>query len=390
MAVLLAFTMLIAVLHAEAKVEEIVTLTPPRKIEEEEKKPIVKDFNKKEVDMENVVEDPMITKQRDDQNETPNDEEFNSMKGENMDNFSDKPFKGVASYDTIGAGGGGGGKFGGRHGGKRLKLAGGGGGGRDTEEAVMNALRWLARHQNADGSWGVTSHTTNCGQFHKIAWNGKCDPVKGDDKYGTGVTGLALLAFLGAGYTHQAAYVDEVTGINFADVVKKGLQYLIRIQDTSGRVGEETSKFMYNHLIGAFALCEAYGLTQSMNLREPAQKAVDYTVNAQNPGKAFRYTYRAGDNDSSVSGWAAQVYHSAEISGINFPRQQAMDGLLAWYDEATQKDGYALVGYQSAANAHLPGWRESSGKGGFLLLVLCYVCDVPVRRRQWGQLEALD
>lgn len=37
-----------------------------------------------------------------------------------------------------------------------------GGGGSNTEDAVLRALRWLARHQSEDGAWRVTGHTARC------------------------------------------------------------------------------------------------------------------------------------------------------------------------------------------------------------------------------------
>jgi len=44
-----------------------------------------------------------------------------------------------------------------------------------------------------------------------------------------------------------------------------------------------------------------------------------------------------------VSGWGAQVLKSAEIAGLNFPKD-AYKSVLAWYDEATEKS-YSYTGY---------------------------------------------
>src|SRR5262249_46828645 len=53
-----------------------------------------------------------------------------------------------------------------------------------------------------------------------------------------GDTGLALLAFLGAGYTHESAQFirDPKTGdkISFGEAVKKGFLYLIHKQEPDG------------------------------------------------------------------------------------------------------------------------------------------------------------
>jgi len=62
-------------------------------------------------------------------------------------------------------------------------------------------------------------------------------------------------------------------------------------------------------------------MTNASTLQIPAQKAVDFLVAAQNPGKGWRYTSRSGDNDTSVTGWAAMALKSAELSGLQFRRR---------------------------------------------------------------------
>jgi hypothetical protein len=180
------------------------------------------------------------------------------------------------------------------------------------------------------------------------------------------VTGLALLAFLGAGYTPQSREVWD--GIRVGDVVRKALQYLMDKQDPEGCIGgRTTSEYMYNHLIAALALSEAYGLTQSDRFRSAAQKAVDFTVAAQNPGRGWRYRYQAGENDSSCTGWAVMVLKSAEMSGLSFDRR-AYDGAMAWFESvlfqarAAGGTGGSVykAGYQTAEDApvFIPGIND--------------------------------
>jgi hypothetical protein len=166
-----------------------------------------------------------------------------------------------------------------------------------------------------------------------------------------------VLAFLGAGYSHLSK--DTHDGICFGDVVRKGMQWMLSHQDPEGCIGPRSAhKYMYNHMICALAVSEAYGLTGSNLFKDQAQRAVDFTVAAQNPGKAWRYSYKCGDNDSSVSGWAAMVLKSAEISNLVFPRS-AYDGTRAWYDEATEAS-YGRVGYTQAGTGKvfIPGKNE--------------------------------
>jgi hypothetical protein len=286
------------------------------------------------------TEDPSTT-------QSPDDEEFNKIKGDSEDMVSDKPFKGKGLNDVIGGGGGGGGRYGTRFGGKIKAIQIGGGGG--TEDAVLAALRWLARHQNPDGSWSTKGYTVRCSQA--------CTPNPGHDDFDAGNTGLSLLAFLGAGYSHLSK--DVYDGICFGDVVRRGLQWMMSNQDPEGCIGSRSvQKYMYNHLLCSLALCEGYGLTGSKLFKDQAQKAVDFTVAAQNPGKGWRYSYKCGDNDSSVTGWAVMVLKSAEISGLSLP-PSGYTGARAWFDETTTAD-YGRVGYTAAntGKVFIPGMNE--------------------------------
>jgi hypothetical protein len=350
--------MYIIAVTARVKEEEAVVVSEHRKVEQPEIVKKQKDPVKREQELplEKKHDEPVIYKApEEDQTETPNDEEFKKAKGESLDNISDKPFKGKSLYDVVGVSGGGGGKHGGNLGGRRLRVATSGGGGQDTEDAVLNALRWLARHQNPDGSWSAQKHTAHCGK-NKFWPNGVCAPNPGAETFDVGLTGLSLLTFLGAGYTHLSK--DVYDGICFGDVVKSGVKYLMRIQEPSGRITSDVPKYMYNHLIAAFALSESYGLTGSAMIKDSAQRSVDYALQAQNPGKAWRYSFKAGDNDSSVTGWGAQLFKSAELAELTV-NKEAYKGVIAWYDEVTQ-DSYHRTGYVDAriGKVVIPGVNE--------------------------------
>jgi hypothetical protein len=305
-----------------------------------------------------------------DHNESADGEDYHQMKGDSKDflSYSKGDAGGIRGrqagtapgiYDAlgVGAGGGGGGRYGGRFGG-RENLVARGGGSHETEDAVRAALRWLARHQGPDGGWGAESFQNQCA-------GAKCSGV-GDRDYDVGMTGLSILAFLGAGYSPMSRDTepDPATPgrvFRFGEVVKKGLQWLLLHQDPEGCIGERGQKYMYNHAVAALCLSEAYGMTATALLKEPAQKAIDFLIASQNPGKGWRYSARCGDNDTSVTGWAVMALKSAELSELTFPRQTAFEGAIAWFNEATDAQGYARVGYNQRGTGKviIPGRNES-------------------------------
>ncbi len=241
--------------------------------------------------------------------------------------------------------------------GGRTALVERGGGGADTEGAVLAALRWLSRHQNADGSWKTRGYATECTRMGG-AVGGKCSPGPGREGFDAGVTGLAVLAFLGAG--HSRGSTTTCDGLCFGDVVRKGLDWMMSRQDAEGCIGPRTAgKHMYNHAICAAALAEASGLSYHITLKTKAQKAVDFIVASQNPGKGWRYSSRSGDNDTSVTGWCVSALKAAGEAGLSVPRS-AFDGARAWLDEVTE-DAYGRAGYthKGTGKVFLPGLNEN-------------------------------
>jgi len=287
-----------------------------------------------------------------DHNESADNEDYRQMKGESKSFLSYAPgdssgFRGrladrnagVVDSMGVGSGGGGSGRYGARFGG-RENLVARGGGGAGTEDAVRAALRWLARHQSPDGSWGAASFPNQCTKE-------PC-PGPGGRDYDAGATSLALLAFLGAGFSHLSR--DEVPDpvrpgqtLHFGLAVRNALKWLVAQQDPEGCIGPRRNHYLYNHAIATLALSEAFGMTNAGMLAVPAQKAVDFLVAAQNPGKGWRYTPRCGDNDTSVTGWAVMALKSAEISGLTFP-PQCYEGTRSWLDQVTEPT-YGRVGY---------------------------------------------
>lgn len=177
----------------------------------------------------------------------------------------------------------------------------------DSERAVRAALAWLAANQNADGRWVAAAHGA-----------GRETRALGQDRQGagqkadTGITGLALLAFLASGQTHLEGEHREA--------IQRGLEFLLASQADDGNLAGEAELFarMYCHGICSLALSEAYALTGDRRLHEPVRRAVHYTLAAQHVGGGWRYQpHDAGD--LSQFGWQLMSLKSAEMAGLRIP-----------------------------------------------------------------------
>lgn len=183
-----------------------------------------------------------------------------------------------------------------------------------TEEAIERGLVFLASRQHPAGHWSLQGHGENV--------------ILQSD---TAATGLCLLSFQGAGYTHQQH--------QYAVVVARGLAALLAMQQPNGnlyraenRISDQNVAF-YSHGIAALALCEAYGMTRDETLREPAQRAINYIAATQHKERGgWRYQPQIS-SDTSVSGWMMMALKSGELAGLVIPRA-TYDGIDYWLESA--------------------------------------------------------
>ncbi len=131
----------------------------------------------------------------------------------------------------------------------------------------------------------------------------------------TGVTALALLAFLGSGNSHvQGPYQDNV---------RRGLDFLLRSQAADGSLFGDASLYaqMYCHSMATFALAESQAVTSDRRLADAVTKAVNFSIAAQNTSTGG-WRYRPGDTgDTSQLGWQIMALTSAQRAGIDIPDQ---------------------------------------------------------------------
>jgi HEAT repeat protein len=190
--------------------------------------------------------------------------------------------------------------------------------------AIKNGLVWLAHARNDElGGWD-------------------CDEHGGGELYDEGVTGLALWAFLSAGYTdHDNPH---------ADTVRKGLAYLLRVQWVDGVVGSRrTHSFQTLHACAGIALSEAWILTGNPRYPRAIQAAVDYAVAARNPDGAWRYEPRGGENDTHVTTWMVTLLRLADLGGFVVD-PAAYRGAAWWIDKMTDPN-YGQIGYNYPGGA---------------------------------------
>jgi hypothetical protein len=182
----------------------------------------------------------------------------------------------------------------------RARLAASRGGSRASEMAVERGLQWILAHQREDGSWHFYHDAGQC--------NGECRN-QGTQESTTAATGLALMSFLGAGYTHRTGPYQEA--------VQKGLDYLrrkIRVSKNGGSLIQGEAG-MYSHAIATIALSEAYILTRDTDLIRPLKLARQYIETAQHSQGGWRYI-PGSKGDMTVTGWQLMALKSCELSGF--------------------------------------------------------------------------
>ena len=161
-----------------------------------------------------------------------------------------------------------------------------------TERAIERGLKFLAKSQNADGSWGR--------------------------KYKSALTGLALMSFMLKG--HFPKQGPHGRGLDLA------VQFLIRrAKEGGGYFGGN----MYEHGLGTLALSEVWGMSDRKELRDTLKQAVNVILRSQSPTGGWRYQPVPRDADISVTVMQIVALSSAKEAGIFVP-QKTIDRALKY------------------------------------------------------------
>lgn len=215
------------------------------------------------------------------------------------------------------------------------------GGTASTQRAVMMALRWLQRYQSSQGLWSLSGSYSDGSRIENRE----------------AATGLALLAFQGAGFTPNGDPQHD-----FTDVTARAWKSLLRRQSREGIFFQNAGRHngqLYTQAICTIALCELYGMTRDPRYRDPAQLAVDYALKIQSSEGGWRYT-PGSDSDLSVTGWFVMALQSARMAGLEVP-SPALQSISNYLDSVSYSGG-ASYGYH---RSH-PGATASMTAEGLL------------------------
>lgn len=250
---------------------------------------------------------------------------------------ADAEMGGQGAFMAIGAGGGGAGAFGNRSGGGRKRAVGRSGGTRGSESAVEAALRWFKRHQGADGAWHAATYQNNCTESGPKCETGKNH--RNGENEDAGLTGLAVLCYLGAGYDHK-------TPNTYRQVVARAIDWLLSVQKPNGVF---LDGYTYEQAMATMALAEAYAMSGDSRLRKPTQDAVDLILSRRmriTDGAKFAaeegyplsglgwgdFKETGEKTHGSACGWSIQALKSAFAAGLDV--KDGLRGSKTWLRHA--------------------------------------------------------
>ncbi len=241
------------------------------------------------------------------------------------------------AFMAIGAGGGSSGMFGSRSCGRVA-----------SESALDAALRFLKRHQSADGRWDPSSYQENCTE------KPTCEAGIGGADDTIVLTAQATLVFLGAGY-------DHVTPSRYRVVVAKALSWILAQQKPDGSFGttvESTAS-------ATQALAEVYGMTSAPAVRVPAQQAVNRLLAMRLPGGdhlPLAWGTPAGFQTADTTR-AVMALKSALASGLSVG--DGLERAKRWHELAWRAANPSWAKPELVTSSEFPAqWSTSSGASG--------------------------
>ena len=206
------------------------------------------------------------------------------------------------------------------------------GGDLTTEAAVIKVLWWLKDQQNTDGSWGKANSVAN--------------------------TSLAVLTYLAHG---EYPGSESPYRKDFGPVVQLAIDYLISHLRTDVQPCrfDPTDGNEYSFLLGAYALSEAYGMTQNPNCKDAALQCLYRIVENQSStgGWDYKLNKNSTRDDLSYAGWAIQALKAGKMAELH---PEGLDQAISKAINCLKKRSYS----KSSGFTYTPTTNNNGGSTG--------------------------
>jgi len=153
----------------------------------------------------------------------------------------------------------------------------------ETKKAVNSALKFLAKEQAPDGSWGNNN----------------------------AIVGFVLLAFMSNGHVPNQG--------EYGKAVDKGVKYLLSSARDDGYLVGSKGGNMYCHGMAALALTQVYGMTGDEEVKKVTKKAIELIIKTQNNEGGWRYDPSPTGADISVTIMQVMALRGAKDAGLSVP-----------------------------------------------------------------------
>jgi hypothetical protein len=198
----------------------------------------------------------------------------------------------------------------------------------ETKKAVDAALKFLAKEQASDGSWGNTA-----------------------------ITGFVLLAYMANGHVPNQG--------DHGKVVAAGVRHLLACCRDDGYLIGPRGGNMYCHGMATLALTQVYGMTGDDDVKKVLKKAIDLIIKSQNNEGGWRYEPSPTGADISVTIMQVMALRGAKDAGLQVPDKVMADSIKYINKCNDKRSG----GYKYQPYAVGPGYARTAA--GVCVLQLC-------------------
>ena len=211
-----------------------------------------------------------------------------------------------------------------------------------SERALQKGLEWLARNQGPEGNWNSND---------------------------LGLVGMGALAFLSAGYLPGRG--------RYGNTVQRALDFVTRNAKPSGLLNiSNAQRDMYNHGLAAFALGQAYGMTNDKALSNVLDKSLKLISNtqAEDGGWDYRARRQGRGHDLSLVVMQAKALRGAMDSGLEVSPEvvgSAIQSVRRYYKSRSGKNG---LSNPKAAMLEAGQFTYSGGHGTLAMAACGVVC----------------